>query len=985
MEFSDQDIRDAYERLGVPMPQAEPPALEAPGDALEAPAEITAVIERAHILLEKQRPGTERMIDLRPILDSLDVPVFIHDLECAFLEVNQAACEHLGYSRYDLLQMAPAQIELRAEAAALAARIQALRECGHATFDVVHVRRDGAEVPVELHCRLTEHMGRPAVLSVVRNIARRRQEEALRLSHRLLEIANQHFQMTPLLSELVAEIRRFTGCAAAGIRILDRAGTIPFQAAEGLDSAFLANEGCLSVHRDRRTCVDVVQGAIPSDRPGFTPGGSFLAGDTVQMLAASPESVRSSTRGLCTQFGFRSLALVPIRRADQTLGLLYLADPQPHRIDPATVELLEQACEQMGAAIQRICIEETLRDSRERWRALIENAPSYVVILDRDGIIQYMNRTVTGVPTETYIGRSLYELLAPEDRGRVREAIAQVYDTGEAARLEYAAPLSVGLTHFDVHAGPIRRGEEVLAVLLVVSDVTEARRTEERLRKSKRELSIHSQIADVFLTAPEDETYAEVLQLILHALRSHHGFFGYIEEDGALVCPSMTREVWEQCRLEDKAFVFRPERLAGLFRRAIEQKVIQCANEGVAVPQGHIPVQRAVAVPIVHRERAVGLIALANKIDGGPYDEDDRDLLRTIAEHIAPILDARLRRDTEARARRRVEAELMSFRRRLLVEPAFAGIVGADPKMLELYEIIRELADVNAPVLIQGESGTGKELVAAAIHREGARAEKPFIPVNCSALPATLLESELFGHVRGAFSGAIRDKKGRFELANGGTIFLDEIGELSPAIQVSLLRVLQEGAFERVGGEQTVKVDVRVLSATNRNLAKLVAAGTFREDLYYRLCVVPVTLPPLRDRRADIPLLANHFLRQRRHETGDRLLALSPEALATMMAHDWPGNVRELQNALYYALVKCRGGVIEFEHLPATLKAALTPTRARALPRESRRKLTAQAVAHALEEAGGNKKEAARLLRVSRATLYRFLALEEPPGAPDAE
>ena len=324
--------------------------------------------------------------------------------------------------------------------------------------------------------------------------------------------------------------------------------------------------------------------------------------------------------------------------------------------------------------------------------------------------------------------------------------------------------------------------------------------------------------------------------------------------------------------------------------------------------------------------------------------------------------------------------ELSRLRRRLKTEQSFAGIVGRDVKMQELFDTIREVAEVNAPILLQGESGTGKELVAAAIHNEGPRRHKLFVPVNCSALPEGLLESELFGHVRGAFTGALRDKKGRFELADGGTIFLDEVGDLSPAIQIKLLRVLQEGTFERVGGEETTKVDVRVISATNKDLQSEVAARRFRDDLFYRLCVIPINLPPLRQRQSDIPLLANHILRQVLEETDRQGVTLSQQALEAMMDYDWPGNVRELQNAIQYALVKCRGDVLKLEHMPPTLSARLaqprSPTR-----RRRKHKLSAAAVRRALQETDGNKLQAAKRLGVSRATLYRFLS--GPYGRPE--
>jgi len=320
--------------------------------------------------------------------------------------------------------------------------------------------------------------------------------------------------------------------------------------------------------------------------------------------------------------------------------------------------------------------------------------------------------------------------------------------------------------------------------------------------------------------------------------------------------------------------------------------------------------------------------------------------------------------------------ELTRLRRRLKTEQSFAGIVGRDAKMLELFDTIRQVAEVSVPVLIQGESGTGKELVAAAIHNEGPIADKPFVPVNCGALPEGILESELFGHVKGAFTGAVRDRKGRFELADGGTIFLDEIGDLPGVVQVKLLRALQDGTFQRVGGEESVKVNVRVISATNKNLAEEVAAGRFREDVFYRLCVVPIYLPPLRERRNDIPLLADHLLKKALSEAGQEDVRLSPEVVEDMMDYDWPGNVRELENALRYALVKCRGSLILPEHFPLNTLKTHVPEQPSA-KRQRKRKLDAQNVWRTLEEAGGNKVEAARRLRVSRATLYRFLQESE--------
>jgi PAS domain S-box-containing protein len=299
----------------------------------------------------------------------------------------------------------------------------------------------------------------------------------------------------------------------------------------------------------------------------------------------------------------------------------------------------------------------------------------------------------------------------------------------------------------------------------------------------------------------------------------------------------------------------------------------------------------------------------------------------------------------------------------------FAGIVGQDHKMRQIYKQIRELGSNDYPVHITGETGTGKELVANAIHIEGRQDGGPFVPINCAALPEGVLESELFGHVKGAFTGAMRDKKGRFELAHGGTIFLDEVADLPKSVQAKLLRVLQEGTFERVGGEKTISVDVRLISATNRSLRHEVERGNFREDLFYRISVFPIHMPPLRQRKGDIPLLLNHFLKKAQMEV-QKAAHFSDEALNSMVNYSWPGNVRELQSAIRFAIVRCRGRMIQPENLPMELRN-WKETRSSRGPSG---KLDIESVRTALAQSGGNKAKAARLLGVGRATLYRFLA-----------
>ena len=300
---------------------------------------------------------------------------------------------------------------------------------------------------------------------------------------------------------------------------------------------------------------------------------------------------------------------------------------------------------------------------------------------------------------------------------------------------------------------------------------------------------------------------------------------------------------------------------------------------------------------------------------------------------------------------------------------SFGNIIGQDSKMLDIFKQIRDVAGYDYPVHVSGETGTGKELIANAVHNESHRAGAPFVPINCGALPEGLIESELFGHVKGAFTGAIRDKKGRFELADGGTVFLDEIAELSNNMQVKLLRFLQEGRFERVGGEQTTSVNVRVISATNKELKKAVKQGKFRDDLYYRLNVIPIGLPPLRDRKIDIPLLVEHFLREAGERYNRKPPKLSSKAMSLMLDYRWPGNVRELQNAIQFAFVKCSGKMISPEDLPLELREIQNIC----IRRGPSRKLTLDGVRSTLLKTGGNKAKAAKLLGVGRATLYRFL------------
>ncbi len=388
---------------------------------------------------------------------------------------------------------------------------------------------------------------------------------------------------------------------------------------------------------------------------------------------------------------------------------------------------------------------------------------------------------------------------------------------------------------------------------------------------------------------------------------------------------------------------------------------------------------------------------------------------RHVEMNITGIIDKDVLKGVIASFRDITEHEALTAKARELT--SFSGIVGKEKVMLNLFQQIRDVASYDYPVHIHGETGTGKERVAYALHNESRRAGALFVPVNCGAIPEGLVESELFGHVKGAFSGALRERKGRFELAHKGTLFLDEVAELPKQIQVKLLRFLQEGILERVGGEKSIQVDVRIISATNKDLAALVEDGNFRKDLYYRLNVIPIELPPLRKRPNDIPLLISHFLEMAKNDNkmynGGSIPRFSKDAIRLMMDYSWPGNVRELQNAVHFSIVRCRQGKIMPSDLPMELRnialtqnhRIVTSKREVSVKQEvypdiqqdytaKRRKdevndikqdedqvrqqdyggkLDKDSVKRALEITGGNKAKAARYLRVGRATLYRFI------------
>jgi len=318
-----------------------------------------------------------------------------------------------------------------------------------------------------------------------------------------------------------------------------------------------------------------------------------------------------------------------------------------------------------------------------------------------------------------------------------------------------------------------------------------------------------------------------------------------------------------------------------------------------------------------------------------------------------------------------LQRENTILRKKLTKQYSFHDIISKSPKMIQIFDLVREIASLRSTVLIQGESGTGKELVARAIHYSGDRARRPFISVSCAALAETLLESELFGHEKGSFTGATSQRKGKFESADGGTIFLDEIGDISPKLQMDLLRVLQERRFYRVGGSDELEVDVRVIAATNADLAQAVRDGSFRDDLYYRLNVISIHIPPLRERREDIPILTHSFIERLSHEIGKDVTGITDGALRLLVNNDWPGNVRELENAIERAMVTCKTTTLTEEDCSFLLAQTSGEKKGWSTPVDmTLEEAENRIISATLQRAGGNIKEAATILGIDRSTLY---------------
>jgi PAS domain S-box-containing protein len=624
-------------------------------------------------------------------------------------------------------------------------------------------------------------------------------------------------------------------------------------------------------------------------------------------------------------------------------------------------------------------VESELRSAKEFSEKIINNINENLIVIDptTHRILQanasFLDRI--GHALEKVIGKTCYDVIPGRQTPCWEDGIH--CPVREAAAIRRPSQVDEGYLNAEgqervlhIEAYPlIGSTGEVELVIRMERDVTEKRKMEEALAFRSKELQKTQQQLETLFEVSRRVGAESSLQGLIHYIQEFtEGIFPDSDPIFLLLDAAGDRLLSSEEYYPDaidplKSLQRGPEGESivpelALYIRTIKDPQVLTSADGM---DPHPPIRRITesypswfGFPVIVRQDCIGFFLLGSKTKT-IYSPKDLRFFQALFAQIAGYIRSLILHESEIG--------------RLLREPEekiFHGdIIGRSKKMQEIYDLINLVTTSDATVLITGENGTGKELVARAIHLQNVGRKGPFVVANCSAYSPSLLESELFGHEKGAFTGAIRQKKGRIERAQGGTLFLDEIGDISLATQVLLLRFLQDRCFERVGGEETIEADVRVLAATNRDLLQDVKEGRFRNDLYYRLNVFSIHLPSLRERKEDIPILSRHFLARSGGSEGKAIPRISSDAMQVLMDYHWPGNVRQLENALSYAIILCQGEEITVRHLPSFLKESIGSPAEISLSEHERR-----VILRALEESNWNKHEAARRLQVSRSTLY---------------
>jgi PAS domain S-box-containing protein len=851
------------------------------------------------------------------IFDSFADPLAIYDQDYRILKVNQALLEFYQRTEEQLAGQHCYEIFHQRSSICEDCHIQKVFLSGKPLRREMLVSLpDGSQRHFEVHAYPVKDASGATVQAIEhgRDISQRK----------ILEIK---------LKTSEEKYRTIVELAREGIFIVDAADNLTF--ANGFLARMLGYAG-----------VDEIIG-----RPVF----DFIAAEGVGLGKAQLERRRQ---------GFSDSYELPLRRQDGS-SLISLVAAAPFAVNGSFLGSIGIATD----ITQLKQVQEELRSAKEFREKIINGITDNLVVIDpRTYQIVQANDSFLGrlgLDYQAVLGKPCYEVMLHRDSPCKEEGI--YCPVLQAARKKLTAfgdrvyPGAQGQEHIlQISAYPLldHQGEVDLVVRLE-RDVTDKRKMEEALAFRSRELQkTQHQLETLFEISRQMHAKASLGELI-DALKIKTAEI-FPESETLFLILDAERLHFLPLAAGLEYIVEQPGLVADFIRYLLK---IQDPQIFTGANGPHTPAFLKIiseifpswfGLPVLVQRQCIGFFLLQSR---EPTDYPKGDL-----QFIQALLD-----QTAGHIRSLVlhEAEINQLRHHQASKASHGELIGQSRKMQEVYELIDLISVSDATVLITGENGTGKELVAQAIHRQSHRSKGPFVVANCSAYSPTLLESELFGHEKGSFTGAIRQKKGRIERAHGGTLFLDEIGDISPATQVLLLRFLQDHYFERVGGERAIEANVRVLAATNQNLQKAVETGNFRDDLYYRLNVIAIHLPPLRERKDDIPLLCRHFLSKCNLKEKKNILKISANAMQALMDYDWPGNVRQLENAINHAVIITQGETIRRRHLPRFLKEGVESPQATSLAENERR-----LILRVLQEANWNKHEAARRLQLTRSTLY---------------
>ncbi|MGE5445267.1 MAG: sigma 54-interacting transcriptional regulator [Ignavibacteriales bacterium] len=580
--------------------------------------------------------------------------------------------------------------------------------------------------------------------------------------------------------------------------------------------------------------------------------------------------------------------------------------------------------------------EEALRDSEERYRTLIENAYDLISEASSDARWLYFSpnyKDVLGYDPHEGIGRRIFEnneTVHPDDLAVFNAEFTRTVNTFSSSRGIFRLLHKNGEWRwFEGVCTPFRRTTGEIRVVCISRDITERKRAEETLKESFAQLSKKNRYETIISTVTRDvhssinlqEVFENAVEAMSKNIERADNVSIYMVEGKEIILKAYRG--YPNWYIERVRTI--PYGRGFTWKAIIDGKLRYCADvdeDTVIGPAGkEIGTKSYVSMPICFEGKPIGAISI-NSLQKNAFDEEELKLLEIVAQQIEVAINNAKQAEVLRKAlseveqlKNRLQAENVYLREEIRTEHNFEEIIGQSQVLKNVLRKVEQVAPTDATVLVQGETGTGKELIARAIHNLSPRKDRPLVKVNCGAIAAGLVESELFGHEKGAFTGAIQRRVGRFELANGSTIFLDEVGELHQDTQVELLRVLQEGEFERVGGSQTIKVNVRVIAATNRDLKKAVEEGNFRPDLYYRLSVFPILISPIRERKEDIELLVNYFTAKYSTKLGKKVEVIPKKTMDSLLSYHWPGNVRELENIIERAVILMQGSTLKVDDL----------------------------------------------------------------------